>query len=105
MKWYVGYKNGFNFDVCVHINDRNYKLNPCYELVNHSPDGFAWGYNGSGPAQLALAICVDVTQDENKAMKVYQKFKEQVIASLNMSEGFRISEKEVEKHINEIHNS
>ena len=23
---------------------------------NHSPDGFNWGYGGSGPAQLALAI-------------------------------------------------
>jgi hypothetical protein len=26
------------------------------KVYNHSPDGFAWGYNGSGPAQLALAI-------------------------------------------------
>src|SRR5204863_5783137 len=25
-------------------------------VINHSPDGFAWGYGGSGPAQLALAI-------------------------------------------------
>jgi hypothetical protein len=24
--------------------------------VNHSPDGFEWGYRGSGPAQLAYAI-------------------------------------------------
>ena len=24
--------------------------------VNHSPDGFEWGYNGSGPTQLAYAI-------------------------------------------------
>lgn len=24
--------------------------------VNHSPTGFEWGYNGSGPAQLAYAI-------------------------------------------------
>jgi hypothetical protein len=26
------------------------------DLANHSPTGFAWGYGGSGPAQLALAI-------------------------------------------------
>lgn len=26
---------------------------------NHSPTGFSWGYNGSGPAQLALAILCD----------------------------------------------
>jgi hypothetical protein len=29
---------------------------PSQKLRNHSPDGFAWGYPGSGPAQLALAI-------------------------------------------------
>lgn len=26
------------------------------DLWNHSPTGFNWGYGGSGPAQLALAI-------------------------------------------------
>jgi hypothetical protein len=26
------------------------------DLCNHSPDGFAWGYQGSGPAQLALSL-------------------------------------------------
>jgi hypothetical protein len=25
-------------------------------LIHHSPDGFEWGYNGSGPADLALNI-------------------------------------------------
>lgn len=29
---------------------------PSQEMRNHSPDGFNWGYGGSGPAQLALAI-------------------------------------------------
>src|SRR5262245_22144387 len=31
----------------------------CLELRNHSPTGFEWGYGGSGPAQLALALLVD----------------------------------------------
>ena len=26
-------------------------------VVHHSPDGFEWGYGGSGPADLALNIC------------------------------------------------
>jgi hypothetical protein len=29
------------------------------DVTNHSPDGFEWGYGGSGPAQLALAMCID----------------------------------------------
>lgn len=28
------------------------------KICNHSPDGFSWGYGGSGPAQLALGLCV-----------------------------------------------
>jgi len=31
-------------------------LDPRNKVRNHSPDGFEWGYAGSGPAQLALAI-------------------------------------------------
>ncbi len=34
-------------------------LGPRLDLANHSPDGFSWGYGGSGPAQLALAILAD----------------------------------------------
>lgn len=48
---------------------------------NHSPDGFSWGYAGSGPAQLALAILLEVTTKE-KASKFYQRFKHKFIANL-----------------------
>ncbi len=27
-----------------------------WSVISHSPDGFNWGYNGSGPADLALNI-------------------------------------------------
>jgi hypothetical protein len=51
------------------------------KLQNHSPTGFMWGYGGSGPAQLALAICLEL-MGEDKAMGVYQDFKFKHIASL-----------------------
>ena len=50
-------------------------------LRNHSPDGFSWSYSGSGPAQLALAIC-NAIMGPDKAMDVYQNFKFKHIASL-----------------------
>jgi hypothetical protein len=34
------------------------------DLWNHSPSGFEWGYNGSGAAQLALAIASDAVGNE-----------------------------------------
>jgi len=44
-------------------------------IRNHSPDGFQWGYGGSGPAQLALALLLDATNDEDLAQDWYQTFK------------------------------
>jgi len=51
------------------------------DLRNHSPGGFAWGYNGSGPAQLALAMCAQLV-DANTALRVYQQVKEALIAAI-----------------------
>lgn len=48
-------------------------------VYNHSPDGFAWGYTGSGPAQLALAILLTVMSRE-EAQEYYQAFKNAVVS-------------------------
>jgi hypothetical protein len=57
-------------------------LNPRLDLRNHSPTGFEWGYRGSGPAQLALAILADHLVNEEQALDLYQRFKWTVIAEL-----------------------
>ena len=49
---------------------------------NHSPDGFSHGYHGSGPAQLALAIMLELTGREDN----YQKLKYDVIANISREE-------------------
>jgi len=64
---------------------------PSQKIVNHSPDGFAWGYEGSGPAQLALAILLRHTGDNNLAVRDYQLFKRQVIAGLTKDKSFTLS--------------
>lgn len=61
-------------------------LNPRLDLRNHSPTGFAWGYGGSGPAQLALAILADVLLEtdagDTLAIRYHHDFKFDVIAWL-----------------------
>ena len=47
---------------------------------NHSPDGFSWGYHGSGPAQLALALLLDRGVDEKWAARQHQDFKGAFVA-------------------------
>jgi hypothetical protein len=58
------------------------KLDPRLDLHSHSPNGFEWGYSGSGPAQLALAICADCLGDDPKALRVHQDFKRLMISCL-----------------------
>jgi len=50
------------------------------DLVNHSPTGFEWGYNGSGPAQLALAILADFLHNDKLALELHQHFKRDIIS-------------------------
>jgi hypothetical protein len=57
-------------------------LDPRYDLRNHSPTGFQWGYGGSGPAQLALALLADALNDDERATRHYQTFKAARIASI-----------------------
>ena len=53
------------------------------DLFNHSPDGFEWGYGGSGPAQLALALLADATGDDECALAWHQEFKSNVVSHLD----------------------
>jgi hypothetical protein len=60
------------------------------DAVNHSPTGFAWGYGGSGPAQLAFALIAYELGDAT-ARRFYQAFKFRVIGRLPLDDGWRLS--------------
>jgi len=78
MKCYAGRRQGYVVNVTVDGR----RLNPRLDLWNHSPTGFEWGYGGSGPAQLALAILADHCGNDKQALNFYQRFKWAVIAEL-----------------------
>ena len=65
-------------------------LPPRNDLWNHSPDGFEWGYSGSGPAQLGLAILADATGEDEVAVREHQRFKAAFIVPLPQSEPWEI---------------
>lgn len=46
---------------------------PSQSVFNHSPDGFNWGYQGSGPTQLALAILLQYGSQQF-AVRYYHDF-------------------------------
>jgi len=91
MKQYYGVpKCAGGCEVCEVLVD-NEPLKPRYDLRNHSPDGYQWGYGGSGPAQLALALLADCVGDE-KALRFYQPFKWQTIANLPRGQSWHLDE-------------
>jgi hypothetical protein len=78
MKRYEGKRA--NSQTVVTVNGQ--PLNPRFDLWNHSPTGFEWGYGGSGPAQLALAILADALDNDAAACRWHQEFKFTVVAGL-----------------------
>jgi len=61
-------------------------------IVCHSPDGFNWGYGGSGPADTALSILVDCVGNDI-ARERYQDFKWRFVS--DWKDSFKITEKEI----------
>ena len=70
--------------VVLNLTDRR-QLSPdrSLDLAHHSPTGLEWGYKGSGPAQLALTLLLDYTDDEALALAHYTAFKDDVVSDLS----------------------
>ena len=49
-------------------------------LMTLNTDGFDWGYTGSGPSQLALALLLEVTDDDEVALGYYHDFSRSVVS-------------------------
>lgn len=58
-------------------------LDPRMDLWGHSPTGFEWGYEGSGPAQLALALAADCCTDSRRAVAIHQRLKRALVSRLD----------------------
>lgn len=77
-------------------------LKPRYDLRNHSPSGFECGYLGSGPAQLALALCADALDDDDRARRVYQAYKMRVVVALPKTGSWQLEESDVRRVCEEL---
>jgi hypothetical protein len=87
------------WEVLVTNGHDTLSLNARLDLMNHSPSGFAWGYGGSGPAQLALALLADVMENADGALKLYGKFKWEKIAKIPMEASWSMTDAEIKSWI------
>jgi hypothetical protein len=77
----------------VWMDERELSPERSQAVVNHSPTGFSWGYGGSGPAQLALALLLEITT-KDMALLWYQDVKWQMIAKLPQAD-FTLDSQEI----------
>lgn len=100
MKIYQGtLESNGTCSVKVHETETGFTT-PLQHYVKHSPDGFSFGYAGSGPAELARCIVFDhfgVTPDSEADLPVsYQEFKFDLIATIpEDSATWEISEEDI----------
>lgn len=94
MKTYTGHRTESGCRVVVSAGCACGGLDPRLDLRNHSPAGFEWGYGGSGPAQLALALAADVLGDDEAALGLYQRLKVRLVGRLP-ADGWTLTEMEV----------
>lgn len=98
MKRYVMSRTGDDRDrghrgkvqVLVEVLDEEGRHSDVYHLphlVRHSPDGFEWGYGGSGPADLARSIVGDLTGEEDPHPADYQEVKWSLLNDMHWDGG------------------
>ena len=97
MKVYEGRWEGCAAVVTVN----GHALDPRLDLWNHSPTGFEWGYVGSGPAQLALALVAYHLGDDQQALNLYQRFKWAVVTQLPLKR-WRLTSEQIAQSLREL---
>lgn len=63
----------------------------------HSPAGLAWGYEGNGPADTAMSILADITEDPVVAERWHREFEREVVSRLSMNRDFELDRADVER--------
>jgi Family of unknown function (DUF6166) len=99
-KTYHGYRRlnaeGHTVEVAVNVHEPGRDPEPLemrQDLRLHSAS-FEWGYGGSGPAQLALALAADVLGDDERAQDVYQEVKRKLVGRLPQ-DGWSLTEEQL----------
>lgn len=77
----------------------------CLDIADKSPTGPNWGYNGSGPAQLSIALLAHYFREYSDPLEMIQRysfaFKEVVIANLK-DDTWVLPDEEFDRHLRTI---
>ena len=95
MKNYTGHKDRDSW--AVFVDGSPLSTDRAQKIGRSDVAGFAWGYQGSGPNLLALAILADHFQDDFDSPRLYQlEFMRRVIARLPQDQPWTLSSVEID---------
>ena len=96
MKTYRGRRDAGKVDVTVDGE----ALDPRLDLRDLRANGFEWGYEGSGPSQLALAILADHAGPQ-AALGSYRDFTRTIVAEIEGDE-WTLTSADIDQRVDEI---
>ena len=96
----MGIIRGVHSEYKVLIGDNELDIEASRQLYRHSTD-FSWGFLGSGPSQLSLALMLYYTGSRETALRFYMEFKHAVIQHLSVDSDFELDESVVKSWIAE----
>lgn len=100
-EYWIAYPNGGKSQVRVYRGSGDITdglLARSLKVFNHSPDGFEFGYAGSGPAQLALALLLAAGASPKRAVEAHQEFKRRFISDKKCEE-FLLTGEEIRRYL------
>lgn len=69
------------------------------QKVWHKAQSFAWGYAGSGPSQLALALLLEEGLDDGEAIHMMHIFKRDKLTTIGLDEDWQMESEEIQTFI------
>jgi hypothetical protein len=77
-----GDANLYDEQVFVVRDGQVHLLNPRTDLEHCSPDGLSWGYRGSGPSQLAVAMLMEVLGNWERVQRIRHQFSDHFVSRI-----------------------
>lgn len=101
MKVYSGQWVDHVTNVVVRSDGRASQLDPRFYLRKHA-DKFEWGCNRWGAFQLALALCADALDDDERALEIYRHFVRFPVAEWPVNGGWTFTQAQIVWRIKDL---
>jgi hypothetical protein len=95
-------QNNPSYDYLVYVNDEPLDPTPSQQIIFYSTTGFNWGYSGTGPKHLALAILLDYYGADSDKWRSYDAFMETVVQNFEQDHDWSLTGRDIDHVMHSI---